>query len=126
MSLPTDLKYTKEHEWVKVEGNICCMGITEFAQDELGELVYVELPKVDAMVVKGASVCVVESTKAASDVYAPVSGKVVEVNVALNDSPSLVNSDPYTSGWLVKFEASDIQELSTLLSAEQYKTHIKA
>lgn len=126
MLLPGDLKYTREHEWIKVEGGSCLMGITEFAQDELGELVFVELPKVGAMVTKGSSFCVVESTKAASDVYAPVSGKVVEVNSALNDSPSLVNSEPYAGGWLVKLELSDAQELSGLLSADEYKLHIKA
>ncbi len=126
MLLPVDLKYTKEHEWIKVDGNNCRMGITEFAQDELGELVYVELPKVGAVVAKGASFCVVESTKAASDVYAPVSGMVVEVNSALNDSPSLVNSHPYDGGWLVKLELSNSEELSVLLSADEYKAHINA
>lgn len=126
MLLPEDLKYTKEHEWVKVEGGSCRMGITEFAQDELGELVYVELPKVGAIIAKGASFCVVESTKAASDVYAPVSGKVIEVNIALNDTPSLVNSEPYEGGWLVKLELHDTGELVGLLSADEYKAHIKA
>jgi glycine cleavage system H protein len=126
MSLPVDLKYTKDHEWVKVDGSSCRMGITEFAQDELGELVYVELPKVGVVVAKGASFCVVESTKAASDVYAPVSGKVIEVNLALNDSPSMVNSQPYEGGWLVKLELTHSEELSALLSADEYRAHIKA
>jgi glycine cleavage system H protein len=126
MLLPADLKYTREHEWIKVEGSTCRVGITEFAQDELGELVYVELPKVGTVVAKGASFCVVESTKAASDVYAPVSGRVVEVNVALNDSPSLVNSAPYEGGWLVKLELTDSGELAGLLGADEYKAHIKA
>lgn len=120
MNFPNDLKYTKDHEWVRVEGNIATIGITEFAQDELGEIVFVELPASGKELSLGDTMCVVESTKAASDVYAPLSGKVVEGNSALESSPDLVNSSPYTDGWIAKIEGFSESDLSGLMSPEEY------
>jgi len=102
MSLPTDLKYAKSHEWVRIESDRATVGITDHAQEELNDVVYVELPDIGREVMAGDPIAVVESVKAASDIYSPVGGKVVEVNEALNDDPSLVNSDPYGEGWIYK------------------------
>lgn len=124
MNIPEDRKYTKEHEWVKIDGDIVILGITEFAQNELGELVFVDLPAVGKKLEKGAAFCVVESTKAASDVYAAVSGVVSEANQQLTNSPDLVNSDPYNAGWLAKIKDFDNAQLENLLSAEEYKKHL--
>lgn len=124
MGNPEDCKYTKEHEWVKVESGVAQTGITEFAQSELGELVYIELPEVGQTVSQGESYCVVESTKAASDVYAPISGKVAEVNPALSDNPALINSAPFTDGWIVKLEECNEDELGGLMSAEEYQSFL--
>jgi glycine cleavage system H protein len=121
MKIPDDRKYTKEHEWIMAADDKYVVGITEFAQAELGELVFVELPETGTDVEKSSTLCVVESTKAASDVYSPVSGKVVEVNESLNDDAALVNSAPYSDGWLVKLTDVREAELAALLSAEQYK-----
>jgi glycine cleavage system H protein len=121
MEYPADLKYTKDHEWVKVDGAIVTVGITAFAQEELGEIVFVELPDAGADIASSDSLCVVESTKAASDVYAPLSGKVEEVNEALHDQPDLINSSPYTDGWMVKLSGVSEEELGKLLSVDQYK-----
>lgn len=118
MSVPKDRKYTKDHEWVKVEGDTAVVGITEFAQSELGELVFAELPELGKVAKKGEPLCVVESTKAASDVYAPVSGTVREANGALSSSPDAINKDPYGAGWMVKL--SGISDQAGLLSAEEY------
>lgn len=122
METPKDLKYTKDHEWIKDGGSgTVTTGITAFAQSELGELVFVDLPAIGKVINRGETMCVVESTKAASDVYAPVSGKVVEVNTNLNDSPGLVNSDPYAQGWLVKLEGVDSSQLGELMDSEAYQ-----
>ena len=118
--IPEDLKYTKTHEWVKVEGNVARVGITYHAQEQLNDIVYVELPEVGTEVSKGDSLAVIESVKAASDVYAPVSGKVVAVNDAVVDSPEMLNEDPY-GNWLVEIELSNPAEVDELLSAEEYK-----
>jgi glycine cleavage system H protein len=117
---PEDLKYTKSHEWVKVEGNRVKMGITNYAQEQLNDIVYVELPEVGEEFSKGDAIAVVESVKSASDVYTPVSGKVVAVNEDVADSPELLNEDPYEN-WLVELEIENEAELSDLLSAEEYK-----
>lgn len=124
MSVPNELKYTKDHEWVLVKGDVAVVGITEFAQSELGEIVFADLPSVGKTVTKGQSFCVLESTKAASDVYAPISGTVKEVNTALSDDPTKVNSAPYADGWLAKLEKFSAAELSSLMTADQYKAHI--
>jgi glycine cleavage system H protein len=117
---PADRRYTTEHEWIKPEGEHYVVGITAFAQDQLGDIVYVELPKVGDQVEAGKAFGVIESVKTASDLYAPVSGEVVEVNRELVDQPQNVNDDPYERGWMLKIRASDAVELEQLLSAEQY------
>lgn len=123
--IPEELKYTKEHEWVRErdDGNIE-VGITDHAQTSLGDLVYVELPDVDTEISSGDAFAVVESVKAASDVYLPLSGKIVEVNEALVDGPELVNSDPYGDGWLIRFRPDTPSELDELLSGEDYQRFV--
>ena len=115
------LYFTKEHEWVRIEGDTATVGITNFAQAQLGDIVFVEVPEAGREVTQGGDAAVVESVKAASDVYAPVSGEVVEGNQALSDDPSLVNSDPEGEGWFFKLRLSDDSQLGDLMDAEQYK-----
>lgn len=117
---PAELKYATSHEWARLDGDVVTVGITDHAQDALGDLVYVELPAVGAVVSQGDEAGVVESVKAASDIYAPVSGEVVEINEALVDAPEMVNSEPYGGGWLYRIRASNPAELDQLLDAEQY------
>lgn len=121
MSLPNDLLYSQEHEWVKKEGNAVRIGITDFAQDELGDIVFVELPEVGEEVKADEPFGSVESVKTVSELYAPISGKIVEVNTALEDSPELVNESPYENAWMIVLEPSDEAELEKLLSPEAYK-----
>ncbi|GAB4183807.1 MAG: glycine cleavage system protein GcvH [Geothermobacteraceae bacterium] len=121
MEFPEELKYTEEHEWVMVEDEVVTVGITDFAQDALGDVVFVELPEVGTQVEAGKPFGVVESVKAVSDIYAPVSGEVVEVNDELPDSPELVNTSPYEDGWMVKIRLSDPEELDKLLEADAYE-----
>ncbi len=118
MSVPEDLQYTKSHEWVRVEDGVATVGITEHAQDELGDVVFVELPEQGATLAPGDSFGAVESVKAVSDLYAPVGGEVVEVNGALEDSPEKINEDPYGEGWILKLQISDEGDL---LSAADYE-----
>lgn len=120
MSNPSELKYAKTHEWARDEGDLITVGISQHAQELLGDLVFVELPVVGKIFAVGAEVAVVESVKAASDVYIPVSGEIVEINTALEAQPDLVNSAPYEAGWLFKIKPSDKAELNQLLSAEEY------
>ncbi len=120
MKIPEDLKYTKTHEWVKVEGNKARIGITDVAQEQLHDIVYVELPGVGDEFSKEDTIGVIESVKAASDIYAPISGKVVAVNDAVVDSPELLNQDPYEN-WLIEIEITNPDEIEELLSAEEYK-----
>jgi glycine cleavage system H protein len=122
MSNPVELKYAKSHEWARDEGDLITVGISQHAQELLGDLVFVELPVVGKNFAAGAEVAVVESVKAASDVYSPVSGEIVEVNTALEAQPDLVNSAPYEGGWLFKIKPSDKAELNNLLSAEEYES----
>src|SRR5437870_1432305 len=117
---PADRHYTAEHEWIKPEAQHYVVGITAFAQDQLGDIVYVELPKVGDQVEAGKAFGVIESVKTASDLYAPVSGEVVEVNGELIDQPQSVNDDPYDAGWMIKIRAADSSVLDSLLTAEQY------
>lgn len=124
-NIPGDLKYTVEHEWIRVEGDTVVIGIDDYAQNALGELVFVELPEVGASFDRGADMAVVESFKTASDVFAPVSGEVVEVNEALNDTPQTVNDSPYEDGWLVKIKLSNAGELEDLLDAETYADQLE-
>jgi glycine cleavage system H protein len=113
--------YTKEHEWVRVEGDTATVGITDFAQSQLGDVVFVEVPEAGRTVARGGEAAVVESVKAASDVYSPVSGQIVEGNQALVDDPSLVNSDPEGDGWFFKIRLSDAGETGSLMDADQYR-----
>jgi glycine cleavage system H protein len=118
---PEEFKYTREHEWVKVEGDVGAVGITFYAQQALGDIVYVELPKVGMKAEKGKTLGSVESVKAVSDIYAPVSGEVIEVNEALVQTPELLNRDPHGAGWLARIRLSSPEELNNLLDAEQYQ-----
>lgn len=123
---PTDLRYASTHEWVRPEGNgVFTVGISDHAQELLGDMVFVELPDVGAEIATGDDVAVAESVKAASDVYAPITGEVIEVNEDLEDSPELVNSDPYGDGWLFKIKAEDPEEVEALLDAEGYEGSIE-
>lgn len=117
------LKYTEDHEWISVDGNIATVGITEHAQEQLGDVVFVDLPEVGTAVEKGGDAAVVESVKAASDVYAPIDGEVTEINSSLEDEPALVNSDPQGKGWFMKIKISDASQLDGLMDEEAYKTH---
>lgn len=125
MELPEDLKYTREHEWVAVEGSVATVGITDHAQEQLGDVVFVELPSVGDRVEKADAFGVVESTKAVSDVYAPLSGEVTEVNDDLPDNPELINEDPYGDGWMVKLQIGDKTDLDDLMSAEEYRKYVE-
>ena len=118
--LPAELKYAASHEWARLDGDVVTVGITDHAQDALGDLVYVELPSVGDAVSAGQEAGVVESVKAASDIYAPVSGEIIAINDALVDAPEIVNTEPYAGGWLYQIKISDAAELDELLSAEEY------
>lgn len=120
MNLPADLKYTKEHEWTKIEGNIVTIGVTEFAQSELGDIAWLEMPEIGDETRIGETFGTIEAVKTVEDLYAPISGKIVEINSELLDSPELVNDDPYGKGWIVKIELSDESEIAKLLSADDY------
>ena len=121
----SELKYTKDHEWVRVEGDTASVGISDYAQEQLGDVVYVELPEVGKQVAQSAQLAVVESVKAASEVYAPVGGEVVAVNDALEDEPALVNSAPTGEGWFVKLKLADRAELAALMDEAGYAEHLK-
>ncbi len=126
MSFPTDLRYTNDHEWLRQRGDNWCVGITQFAVDALGDITLVDLPKVGDLVTKGQRFGTVESVKSVSDLYAPVSGKVVALNEALKDSPESVNSEPYGAGWMIEIAASDKGEVAELLTADAYDKLIAA
>ena len=119
--IPEELYYTKEHEWAQVDENIVIVGITEFAQEQLGEIVYVELPEEGQKVTQGQTFGVIESVKAASDLYSPVSGTVIEINAGLNDDPSVLNDDAMNEGWLIRIEMDTEKELANLMRAPDYK-----
>ena len=121
MELPMEFRYTSSHEWIQIEDGIATIGITDFAQQQLGDITYVELPQVDDEISGGQEAAVVESVKAASDVFAPISGAVVEVNEALEESPERINIDPYGEGWLYRVRMSAPEEEDQLLSAEEYE-----
>src|SRR6516164_6966638 len=125
MNIPEDLRYTREHEWARNKGGRVVVGITDFAQDQLGDVVYVEFPEVGDPVKKGESFGVVESTKAVSELFAPVSGKVVEVNDPLSDAPESINEDPYEEGWMIQVELSDPKEVESLLDAAGYQKFLQ-
>jgi glycine cleavage system H protein len=123
---PSDYLYSKEHEWVKVEGDLAVLGITEFAQSELGEVVFVELPEIGQVFDTGDELGTIESVKAVAEVYTPVAGEVVETNDAVVDDPELLNEDPHVEGWLVKLRFSSAADLKSLMNAEQYEEFVKS
>lgn len=124
MNIPNELKYTKDHEWVKIEGNVAIVGITDFAQGELGDIVFIDVDSLDEAMNEGDVFGSVEAVKTVSDLYSPVSGTVIEFNDALGDEPELLNSDAYGKGWIIKIQLTDDADLSTLLSADDYKAII--
>jgi glycine cleavage system H protein len=126
MNIPANLKYTKDHEWVKIEGDIATVGITDFAQSELGDIVYVEVDTLDETLDKDAVFGTVEAVKTVSDLFLPLSGEVIEFNGSLEDSPEDVNTDPYEAGWMIKLKISDLSEIDSLMSDVDYKTLIGA
>ena len=126
MNIPSELKYTKDHEWIKIDGNMATIGITDFAQGELGDIVYVEVETVDETLDQEEVFGTVEAVKSVSDLFLPLSGEIIEFNEALEDEPEKVNTDPYGEGWMVKIELSDPSQIDGLLSAEAYKELIGA
>jgi len=124
MEFPDDLRYTQEHEWLRLEGNEALVGITDFAQDALGDVVFVELPSIGATFASGQAFGVVESNKTVSDLFAPVAGRVTAVNHVLRDEPELVNNDPYGAGWMIRLGVTDGDQVSRLLDAEAYRTFV--
>ena len=124
MDFPADLKYTKDHEWVRVEDDIAIVGITDFAQKELGDIVYVEVETIEEELEQGADFGIVEAVKTTSDLFMPVSGVVLEFNAALEEDPELVNKDPYETGWMIKIRMSDPSQLDELMTSEEYQKTI--
>lgn len=124
--VPDDLYYTKDHEWVRVEHKTGTVGITDYAQRKLREIIYVELPNVNTKVKQKETIATVESVKATSDIYSPVSGKIVEVNIRLADNPELINESPYEDGWIAKIELSDERELDNLMDSDEYRRYIES
>ena len=125
MSIPKELKYTKEHEWVSVDSDIATIGITDYAQGQLGDIVFVELPEVQSHVSQDDTFGVVEAVKTVADLFAPVSGSITEINTALEESPDLINSDPYVAGWIIKVAIEDLEEYNNLMSSDDYNSFIE-
>ena len=125
MSTPKELKYTKEHEWVSVDSDIATIGITDHAQEQLGDIVFVELPEVQSQVSQDDTFGVVEAVKTVADLFAPVSGNVTEINTALEESPDLINSDPYGAGWIIRVAIDDHEEYNNLMSNDDYNSFIE-
>ena len=121
MDLPQNLKYTKEHEWVKIDGDLLIVGITDHAQSELGDIIFIEFPDLNQVISKDEPFGTIEAVKTVADLFAPVSGKIIEINQSLEDSPELVNSDPYGEGWIVKITDIDKSQLDSLLDSNNYK-----
>ncbi len=126
MSIPDDLKYTKEHEWARKEGDVVVVGVTHYAQDQLGDVVFIELPETGTQVIQGEALGTLESVKAVSDLLAPLSGEVAEINDALADAPEAVNSDPYGDAWMVKIKPADAADYDTLMSPADYAKIVEA
>ena len=124
MNFPSELKYTQEHEWIKVEGDVAIVGITDFAQGELGDIVFVEVESVGKIISKDAVFGSVEAVKTVSDLFSPVAGEVVEFNAELNNSPELVNSDPYGAGWIIKIKPSELADLDSLMDVATYQAFV--
>jgi glycine cleavage system H protein len=125
MNFPDDLRYTREHEWVRLDGTTARVGITDYAQDALGDVVYVDLPEVGAAVAAMASCCEVESTKSVSEIFSPVAGTIAEVNSDLSDTPQMINEDPYGKGWIFSVEMTDAGQLDGLMDAAAYQTFLE-
>lgn len=125
MNIPAELKYTKDHEWIKIEGNIATVGITDFAQGELGDIVYVDVDTLDDTVEDGEVFGSVEAVKTVSDLFMPLTGEIIEFNETLEDEPELVNTDPYGKGWMIKINIANIEKIENLLNAEAYQNLIK-
>ena len=125
MNIPSDLKYTKEHEWIKIDGNLATIGVTDYAQGELGDIVFVELPTVGDDIKAGGSFGTIEAVKAVSEIFSPLSGKIAEINELLEDDPMVINNEPYGDGWIIKIEFSDSSELDSLVSSDEYQAIIK-
>ena len=125
MNIPNDLKYTKEHEWVRTDGDILIVGITDHAQSELGDIIFIEFPELNKLISKDEPFGTIEAVKTVADLFAPVTGKILEINEALEDSPELVNSDTYGEGWIVKITDIDYSQFDDLLDSEKYKEMIK-
>ena len=124
MNIPEELRYTEEHEWVKLDGNVATVGITDFAQSELGDIVYLEIDTLDSEIDSNDVFGTVEAVKTVSDLFMPVNGKVIEVNSSLEDNPEVVNDDPYGEGWIIKIEVSNPSDVDALMSSEEYKNLI--
>ena len=125
MNNPDNLKYTKEHEWILLEQKTATIGITDYAQSQLGDIVFVELPDLDDEVKQDGTFGVIEAVKTVADLFAPVSGKVIEINLDLEDSPDLINSDPYRAGWIIKTQIENNDEIAALMSSSEYQEYIK-
>lgn len=126
MNIPDNLKYTKDHEWIRVEGSTGYVGISDYAQGELGDIIYIDVTTVGETLNIGDTFGTIEAVKTVSDCYAPVSGKIAEFNSAINDNPAIVNQDPYGAGWIIKMELTNPSELESLLSPEEYKSQVGA
>ena len=125
MNIPEELSYTSEHEWVDIDGDVATIGITDYAQSELGDIVYVELPEVGAKTLQMEEFGTIEAVKAVSELYAPLTGEVTEINEALEEQPELVNSEPYESGWLLKIKVENETEIQKLITAEEYRAQVE-
>ncbi|MFV0546982.1 MAG: glycine cleavage system protein GcvH [Bacteroides sp.] len=126
MNFPQNLKYTNEHEWIRLEGDIAYVGITDYAQDQLGDIVFVDIPAVGETLETGETFGTIEVVKTISDLFLPVGGEILEINEALEENPELVNQDPYGEGWLIKLKPTDVNEIAGLLDAEAYKSLINS
>ena len=125
MNTPNDIKYTKEHEWVSLDGETATIGITDYAQSQLGDIVFVEFPDINSEINQNETFGVIEAVKTVADLFAPVSGEIIEVNSSLEDSPNLINSDPYGSGWIIKVKIKDSNEYNGLMSSDVYEEYIQ-
>ena len=125
MNTPNDIKYTKEHEWVSLDGETATIGITDYAQSQLGDIVFVEFPDINSEINQNETFGVIEAVKTVADLFAPVSGEIIEVNSSLEDSPNFINSDPYGSGWIIKVKINDSNEYNGLMSSDVYDEHIQ-
>jgi len=125
MSIPTEIKYTKEHEWISLDGEVAMIGITDHAQSQLGDIIFVELPDVDSEINQNDTFGVIEAVKTVADLFAPVKGLIIELNSSLEDSPDLINSDPYGAGWIIKVKVTNSNQYDDLMSSDEYEEFIK-